>query len=359
MPLVDSLQGRGTGWCTAGESTAKAQLEAGDFYVYYSYDENKKPNIPRAAIRMQGENIAEVRGIAHEQNLDPYIGDMVREKLKEFPDGQAYEKKSTDMRLLTEIENKNNSGQELNKEELIFLYEIDSSIEGFGYQRDPRIKEIRKTRNLKKDASIVFECSNEEIACSINELNENTKVYIGEWNIEIFQKIKRYPNIRNLFESFPDKKIFIQTLETDPAVNSPESAEKALREKNIYLSDLGKVFLYKTEFNKESQAYNLARFSVEQLGFSKGATTEEIYKKAEESGLELCPAETGPHLRLQYSGKEWMLIAMKQIPDRHDDLYVFNLHWDGDELKLYGYNAEPENRWDPGREFVFRFRKLV
>jgi len=38
MPLVESLQGHGTGWCTAGESTAQAQLQGGDFYVYYSYD---------------------------------------------------------------------------------------------------------------------------------------------------------------------------------------------------------------------------------------------------------------------------------------------------------------------------------
>ena len=33
MPLARSLQGHGTGWCTAGESTAEAQLKGGDFYV--------------------------------------------------------------------------------------------------------------------------------------------------------------------------------------------------------------------------------------------------------------------------------------------------------------------------------------
>jgi hypothetical protein len=36
MPLVESLQGHGTGWCTAGETTAKTQLDGGDFYVYYT-----------------------------------------------------------------------------------------------------------------------------------------------------------------------------------------------------------------------------------------------------------------------------------------------------------------------------------
>ena len=357
MPLVNSLQGRGTGWCTAGESTANAQLENGDFYVYYSYDENKKLDIPRAAIRMQGGNIAEIRGIAPDQNLDPFIGDIVKEKLKEFPDGQAYEKKSADMKLLTEIEKKTQSGQELSKNELFFLYEIDSPIEGFGYQRDPRIKEIRESRKIEKDVPIVFECDPSEIAYGMKEIAEKTKAYIGEWNMEIFQKIRNYPNIKYLFESFPDKKIFMQNLETDPDINSPKSAEEAMERKNIYRSDWGKDILYKTEFSQEKQNYDLVRFTVSQLGFPSGATTQEIYDKAEKLGLELCPAEVGPHLRLQYPGKEWMLIAMKQITGRRDCPCVFTLDTGGAQLGLYGYGAEPGHRWDADDKFVFRFRK--
>jgi len=358
MLLVESLQGHGTGWCTAGESTAQTQLQGGDFYVYYSFDNQGKPIIPRVAIRMQENQIAEVRGIAHEQNLDPYIGDVVKEKLAEFPDGKEYEKKSSDMKLLTEIEKKTKAGQELTKNDLIFLYEIDSSIEGFGYQRDPRIEELRSQRNSKKDAPIVFECQPEEIAWKQEDINENTKTYVGEWNMEIFQKIRNYSNIKHLFELFPDKKIFMQSLETDSAINSPELAEESFKEKNIYLSDWGKDILYKTEFSKEKQKYELVRFTVEQLGFPKGATTDEIYKKAEELGLELCPAEVGPHLRLQYSGKDWMRIAMKQITDRAGNPLVFNLPWYGAQLELHAFNASPASWWDPAYNFVFRFRPL-
>ena len=32
--LFRSLNGKGTGWCTAGHSTAATQIESGDFYVY-------------------------------------------------------------------------------------------------------------------------------------------------------------------------------------------------------------------------------------------------------------------------------------------------------------------------------------
>ena len=108
MPLVESLQGHGTGWCTAGETTAQTQLQGGDFYVYYSYDKQGNPIVPRAAIRMEGLEIGEVRGIAPEQNLDPYINDVVNDKMTEFPDGEEYQKKVVNMKYLTEIDKNTN-----------------------------------------------------------------------------------------------------------------------------------------------------------------------------------------------------------------------------------------------------------
>ena len=169
MPLVESLQGHGTGWCTAGESTAQAQLQGGDFYVYYSYDKQGQPTIPRVAIRMQGGNIGEVRGIGPEQNLDPYIGEVVEKKMSEFPDGKAYKKKSADMKRLTEIDKKNLAGENLNADDIRFLYEIDEKIEGFGYQRDPRIEEIRGKRDTKKELSFLLKIPQDLISISKEE----------------------------------------------------------------------------------------------------------------------------------------------------------------------------------------------
>lgn len=357
MPLVSSLQGHGTGWCTAGESTAQTQLGAGDFYVYYSLDKDGNPTIPRVAIRMQENNIAEVRGVASEQNLDPYIGEVVKEKLQEFPDGAQYEKKSADMKFLTQIDNKTKLGQELSQQELIFLYEIDNSIQGFGYQTDPRIKEIREQRNPKVDMLIVFDCSQAEIATNKDEINENTKAYLGPWNIEVFQVIKNYPNITHLYEEFPDKKIFMQTLETDPSINSPQKVEQALKDQNIYLDSWGKEILSQTEFSQTAQNYELVRFTVEQLGLKQNATTDEIYDKAQELGLELCPAEVGPHLRLQYPGKEYFNIAMKQIAYSDGALGVFGLSSDDARLPLNSYHAKPDRRWNASSRFVFAWRK--
>jgi len=187
MPLVESLQGHGTGWCTAGENTAKKQLAGGDFYVYYSYDKDGQPIIPRVAIRMDGKaKIGEVRGISHEQNLDPYINDVVEEKLDEFgPEGELYQKKVEDMKRLTEIDNRHKKRKELSKDDLKFLYEIDDKIKGFGYQEDPRIKEILESRDIKGDISNVLKISKDQISLTSKEaLSGNIKFHYGDLDLD-------------------------------------------------------------------------------------------------------------------------------------------------------------------------------
>lgn len=355
--LYTSIQAKGTGWCTAGENTARQQLDGGDFYIYYTLDEENKPTIPRIAIRMEGDKIAEVRGIAYKQNLDPYMSGVLEKKLQEFPDKDIYLKKEHNMAFLTAIDRKMQKKEALNKGELFFLYEIDEKIQGFGYETDPRIKELLEQRDVKKDMLVIFECSNDQIAYDIKEIDENTKAYIGKWGVDVFQKIRNYPNIKYLFESFPDNKIFKQTLETDPRINSPKIAEELLIKQNIYLSEWGKDILYKTNFSKEKQKYNLVRFTVKQLGLSHGATTDEIYKRAQELELELCRAEVGSHLRLQYSGNEWMFIAMEQISDRNGAPGVFYLDSYGGRLGLDGSSAQPGDKWLDDGKFVFCFRK--
>ena len=111
MPLVKSLRGYNTGWCTAGESTAQTQLSNGDFYVYYTLDENDEYKIPRIAIRMEYDEIAEIRGIAQDQNLEPEMEEVVEEKIKDFPDKEEYYKKVSDMKKLTSVYKKYQNNQ--------------------------------------------------------------------------------------------------------------------------------------------------------------------------------------------------------------------------------------------------------
>ena len=177
--LRDSLQGYYTGWCTAaGENFAKSQLAGGDFYVYYSLDKNGEAKVPRIAIRMDGKNkIGEIRGIADNQNMEPEMMPILEEKLKEFPDRDKYLKKEHDMKLLTLIDKKVNNNIELTLDELKFLYEIDGQITGFGYWEDPRIKEIKSKRNIKRDYGLIFNVKEEEVALSQEEWLNNPEKF--------------------------------------------------------------------------------------------------------------------------------------------------------------------------------------
>ena len=175
--LRNSLQGYYTGWCTAaGENFAKDQLANGDFYVYYTLDDNGEAKVPRIAIRMDGKtNIGEIRGIADNQNIEPEMMPILEEKIKEFPDREKYYKKERDMKLLTLIDKKVNKNIELSLDELKFLYEIDNEIEGFGYEKDPRIQEIKNKRNQKNDCLLIFNVKESEVALSQNEWKSNPK----------------------------------------------------------------------------------------------------------------------------------------------------------------------------------------
>ena len=193
--LCDSLQGKNTGWCTAGYKTAESQLSSGDFYVYYTKDENNEYTNPRIAIRMNGSRrIAEVRGVEKDQNLESSMGAIAEKKLEEFPDKEKYKRKVNNMKRLTEIDQKNKKGEELTKEELIFLYEINGKIEGFGFGQDPRIKEIREKRNIKSDLSFIYSIDENNIATSLSGFNKDTVVYYGDF---VLLKVSN-KNLKNL-----------------------------------------------------------------------------------------------------------------------------------------------------------------
>lgn len=184
MPLVKSLQGYNTGWCTAGELIAKSQLSHGDFYVYYTKHENNEYKVPRVAIRMEYGKIGEIRGVAPGQNIEPDMEKVVSEKIKDFPDKDKYYKKVNDMKFLTEIYSKCEKNEELTTEELRFLYEIDNEIEGFGYQKDPRIEEIiNKRPNKKEDLSRIYNCDKSQIALKKEEINKDTIYYYGDLDL--------------------------------------------------------------------------------------------------------------------------------------------------------------------------------
>lgn len=178
--VVSLLEGKGTGWCIAGQKTAEQYLKRGDFYVYATYDAKKQPTIPRAIIRMEGGKVAEVRGILPQQALESEIVEVAEKKMASFPGADLYKQRVSDMKQVTAIETKQKNREELSLDDLRFIYEVDRDIEGFGYLSDPRIEEIQNKRDKRTDGLAIFGCNSNELAISTEELTDETKILFGD-----------------------------------------------------------------------------------------------------------------------------------------------------------------------------------
>lgn len=373
--LVQTIRGRGTGWCTAGLNTARAHLLKGDFYVFYSLDDNNEATVPRIAIRMEGhDKIAEdPRGIAYKQNLDPYMVPVLEKKLDEFGSvGEVFKKKSANMKLLTDIEGKTKRDEPLTKSDLIFLYELDMPIEGFGYKKDPRIAELRSQRNLEEDMPIVFECTKEQIAHRPSEINKTTKAYVGKYKgsllqmdnkegdiIPIFNLLQQY-NVEHIYAPFPEGRIRKEELEIGG--KTTETLEKELREKGIEIFENALELLQNKDFTtlKHPEHIMLVRLEAGDLGLRASGGyvgVEEIYFYAKKLGLEYCPPETGPYYRLKYTDQpeglyESVNIYMEPITRKGR---VFELkHFREAALILESHLASPKDYWKLDQKIVLR-----
>lgn len=140
--LTSSLRGYNTGWCTAGAEIAAEQLAKGDFYVYYSRDAEGNDTLPRIAIRMEYNQVCEVRGIGEQQNMEYDMAGIVFEKLKALPGGDTYFQKVEHAKRLSSIEERAIKHQPLRPEDILFIMGWDGPIQSFGYKPDPRIKQL-------------------------------------------------------------------------------------------------------------------------------------------------------------------------------------------------------------------------
>jgi len=143
---------------------------------------------------------------------------------------------------------------------------------------------------------------------------------------------------------------------------SEAELEWALTKSPFSLCDYARDMMQSLEFGTlaKSREIRVAKVALGDLGFIGYPTTAHILEQTPKLGLELLPAEAGPHARLQdknqHSG-DWYYIAMNPIADRNGYLDVFRLASNEDGLWLDGRWASPSNDWDLDDAFVFRLRK--
>jgi len=101
----------------------------------------------------------------------------------------------------------------------------------------------------------------------------------------------------------------------------------------------------------------LAVFSAAELGVeSDKSSLSDVYERARQAGLELCPAEVGPQLRLDYRNQplgEALDIAMEPVATYSGDPTILTLANWGTGLMLIGRNGRPQSTVNRISRFVF------
>ena len=158
-----------------------------------------------------------------------------------------------------------------------------------------------------------------------------------------------------------DLKIF-KTINLGTGLKTADDFRKSLRDSGNKVSSEANGILGNPAFTVAVKKIriDLVIKSVGEIGFKGGATRKQIYGRANELGLDLCPAEVGPQLRLQYKDQpeeEHLIVAMNPIAVSGGALGLFGVGRRGSGLWLRSYYGGPGLIWGADFRFVFARRK--
>ena len=159
----------GTPWCIADSGTGRNYLKYGNYGGYYEYNgpgnnsasnqakfilfhlQNPETNTLSesacASIRLGTDGrVAEISGLNEGQALEDSLVPIVEEKVRSLPGGEDFLEAFADKKQLIALDRKMQNNEDLTKEELEFIYEINRPIKTLDtYNKsDPRIPELRQ-----------------------------------------------------------------------------------------------------------------------------------------------------------------------------------------------------------------------
>ncbi|MEK4100048.1 helicase [Bacillus sp. FSL E2-0195] len=168
---------------------------------------------------------------------------------------------------------------------------------------------------------------------------------------------------------YPDCPIITRTVEVGGLTKS--QLIQKLQQYSILMNEYGERLLADDKFTTSNTKYSLetVELTVIDLGFPDGATTAQLFKRASELGLELCPLELGPQLRLEYleqpegylgnasqqhQAPSGSITIASEILTKDDDFPKgFYLRQINGVFWLRGYIADHLHVWKPEDHFIF------
>lgn len=152
-----------------------------------------------------------------------------------------------------------------------------------------------------------------------------------------------------------------RTIKLGTGLKTADDFRKAITEAGMKIGYWGNDILGKPAFtvSPEEVEVDLIKVSVAELGFKDGTMYKNICVRARELGLEHCPNEVGPQLRLQYKDQpknERLRIAMEAIVDSDACSRMFSVE-PTDGLCLNGSYGEPNSFGGGDVQYLFLCRK--
>lgn len=134
-----------------------------------------------------------------------------------------------------------------------------------------------------------------------------------------------------------------------------DAYRKALKKKGINISPWADATLSKIDIAAGEVEVDLVKIFSAQLGFTRAARRDAIFRRAFSIGLEHCMPEIGPRLREEYTDQpvgEWIIVGMDPVPVSVGYPEVFVIERDDGELLwlnsfwvFSGHLWSPESRW--------------
>ncbi len=315
--------------------------------------------------------------------------EFINENTLVFYDGKVFRLRSDpkfvdffrDEQFFNIIEKKVKEGSKLSKKELKFLYEIDMPIKYENYLKLNRIVSLLRLRNtlgeIPRDMSIIFNCSEQQVALTSSQLTHDTVVYVGELEPNLFSRISEScKEMSNIYISSKEMSyIYISSRPkfggfkkiTKRLVSVGEMSFSALQEKLI---QEGLYYSYgytseqfdatgDDEFDVLTSEQNLEIVSLTPLDLgleSDIVSMNEVLEKTDELGLDVCPAQVifAHDKSLSRLVKENAGIVVR--PKNNDHMFGFiSIARNPTLVRLF--NDDPGNG-DPGGVYLKRYAEL-
>lgn len=168
---------------------------------------------------------------------------------------------------------------------------------------------------------------------------------------------------------YPDCPVITRPVEVGGQTKS--QLLQRLRELSVRMNESANRLFSDDRFTTTATRHILStvELTVGSLGYPQGAPWEEIRARSDQLGLDVCPLELGPHLRLAYLDQPEgsfgdpprehrapfgsVTVVSKPLDEDPDTPKGFYLRRIDGVLWLRGYRSERTYVWDPGDHLVF------